>query len=144
MPDEFCVPLDQIVDITEYFNSNGRPVVDIAVFTGEETPRCASLPDRLVSSLPGIFGNEVIESERDRLMNKGEPLREMPWGVKHSENMADPEDWIDPLRGYKYDSFNRDVLLQYAKVRNGRIELPGGASYGLPVLSTEIHSILLK
>jgi hypothetical protein len=112
----------------------GRPVVDIAVFTGEETPRRAILPDRLVPSLPGIFGNEVIESERQRLANKGEPLREMPGGVKHSANMADPGDWIDPLRGYKYDSFNRDALLQYAKVRNGRIVLPGGASYGLLVI----------
>jgi len=113
---------------------HGRPVVDIAVFTGEETPRRAILPDRLVSSLPGIFGNEVFESEKQRLTNKGEPLREMPEGVKHSANMADPEDWTDPLRGYKYDSFNRDALLQYATVRNGHIELPGGASYGLLVI----------
>ncbi len=112
----------------------GRPVADIAVFTGEETPRRAILPDRLVSSLPGIFGNEIVESEKQRLANKGEPLREMPQGVRHSANMADPEDWLDPLRGYKYDSFNRDVLLQYAKVSKGRIVLPGGASYGLLVI----------
>jgi hypothetical protein len=112
----------------------GRPVADIAVFTGEETPRRAVLPDRLVSSLPGIFDNEIIESEKQRLANKGVPLREIPDGVKHSANMADPEDWLDPLRGYKYDSFNRDALLRYARVRNGRIELPGGANYGLLVI----------
>ena len=109
----------------------GRPVVDIAVFTGEETPRRAILPDRLVSSLPGIFGHEVIESEKQRLANLDVPLREIPDGVKHSANMADPGQWIDPLRGYKYDSFNRDALLQHAKVSNGRIVLPGGVSYGL-------------
>ena len=42
----------------------GHPVVDIAVFTGEEIPRRAVLPDRLVPSLPGIFGAERVESER--------------------------------------------------------------------------------
>lgn len=44
----------------------GHPVVDIAVFTGEEIPRRAVLPDRLVPSLPGIFGAERVESERIR------------------------------------------------------------------------------
>ena len=47
--------------------------------------------------------------------------------------MADPEDWIDPLNGYAYDSFNPDALMQ-ATVRNGQIELPGGASYKVLVL----------
>jgi hypothetical protein len=48
--------------------------------------------------------------------------------------MALPENWIDPLRGYAYDSFNRDALLRLAKVKNGRIELPGGASYAMLVI----------
>jgi hypothetical protein len=48
--------------------------------------------------------------------------------------MPDPENWTDPLRGYAYDSFNEDALLRLATVRNGRIELPGGASYGVLVL----------
>lgn len=113
---------------------SGHPVTDIAVFTGEETPRRALLPDRLVPTLPGIFGKQVVEKEARRLANEGEPLREMPDGVTHSANMADPEDWIDPLRGYAYDSINRDALLRLATVRNGRIELPGGASYALLVL----------
>jgi hypothetical protein len=112
----------------------GRSVADLVVFTGEETPRRAILPVRLVSSLPGIFGNETVESEKQRLANKCEPMCEIPHGVRHSANMADPEDWIDPLRGYKYDSFNRDALLRFARVRKGRIELPGGASYGLLVI----------
>ncbi|MBL0268727.1 MAG: hypothetical protein IPP99_08700 [Chitinophagaceae bacterium] len=42
--------------------------------------------------------------------------------------MADPENDIDVLRGYKYDCFNPDVLLKM-KVQNGRAISPGGASY---------------
>ena len=112
----------------------GRPVVDIAVFTGEEIPRRAVLPDRLVSSLPGIFGEALVVSEKQRLANKGIPLREMPEGVIHTANMTDPADWIDPLNGYAYDSFNPDVLLNLAKVKNGDIVLPGGSSYELLVI----------
>jgi hypothetical protein len=111
----------------------GRPVADVAVFTGEEIPRRAILPDRLVNSLPGIFGASVVQSEKKRLANAGSPLREMPNGVYSSANMADPAAWIDPLHGYAYDSFNPDAL-QMATVRNGRIELPGGASYKVLVL----------
>lgn len=112
----------------------GTPVVDIAVFTGEEIPRRAILPDRLVPSLPGIFGSERVESERKRLANVGQPLRVMPVGVTHSANMADPEKWINPMRGYNYDSMNKDALLRLAKAENGRITLPGGASYRVLVL----------
>ncbi|NDV64760.1 glycosyl hydrolase [Bacteroides sp. 224] len=113
----------------------GRPVVDIAVFTGEEMPRRAILPERLVPSLPGIFGAERVKSEAKRLANEGTPLRTVA-GVTHSANMADPEKWINPLRGYAYDSFNKDALLRLAKVENGRIVLPGGASYKVFVLPT--------
>jgi len=112
----------------------GHPVTDIAVFTGEEIPRRAILPDRLVPSLPGIFGAERVESEAVRLKNEGQPLRVMPAGVTHSANMADPEKWINPLNGYAYDSFNPDALLRLAKTENGRIVLPGGAAYRVLVL----------
>ncbi len=112
----------------------GQPVVDVAVFTGEELPSRAVLPDRLVSSLPGIFGADVVQREANRLANKAQPQRELPRGVTSSANMSDPADWVDPLHGYAYDSINRDALLRLAKVRNGRIELPGGASYALLVL----------
>ncbi len=112
----------------------GVPVVDIAVFTGEEVPRRSILPDRLVPSLPGLFGAARVESERRRLANEGQPLRVKPVGVSHSANMADPEQWIDPLRGYAYDSFNRDALLRLARAENGRMVLPGGASYRVLVL----------
>jgi hypothetical protein len=59
----------------------GKPVVDIAVFTGDDFPRRAVLPDRLVPVLPGIFGKEVVEKEEKRLRNEGLPLRQLPAGV---------------------------------------------------------------
>ena len=111
----------------------GKPVVDVAVFIGEDAPRRSVLPDRLVSTLPGIFGDSVVQAEKKRLTNAGNPLRTLPEGVTHTANMADPEKWIDPLRGYAYDCFNADVLLK-APVRDGRVEFPGGASYKVLVL----------
>lgn len=112
----------------------GHPVVDVAVFTGEEMPRRSMLPDRLVPSLPGLMGQERVVAEQKRLANEGQPMRKKPVGVNHSANMADPEKWINPLRGYAYDSFNRDALLRLARVEEGRLVLPGGASYGVLVL----------
>jgi hypothetical protein len=111
----------------------GKPVVDIAVFTGEEVPRRSVLPDRLVSTLPGIFGKQRVEEEKKRLANEGQPLRTIPDGVTHSANMADPEDWIDPLNGYAYDCINPDALMT-ATVKNGRIVLASGASYAILVI----------
>jgi len=113
---------------------SGKPVADIAVFTGEELPRRSLLPDRLVATLPGIFGVAKTAAEKTRLKNEGTPLRQIPDGVTHSANMADPEDWADALNGYAYDSFNPDALLRLATVKNGRIVLPGGASYALLVI----------
>lgn len=112
----------------------GKPTADIAVFTGEELPRRSVLADRLVNTLPGIFGADRVAAEKIRLENTGEPLRQIPDGVTHSANMADPENWVDALNGYAYDSFNPDALLRLATVKNGRIVLPGGASYGLLVI----------
>lgn len=112
----------------------GKPVVDIAVFTGEETPSRAILPDRLVPFLPGIFGPERIQQEKERLANRGIPMHEITEGYPCMVNMADPENWVDPLKGYAYDSFNRDALLRLASVRDGRIKVPGGSSYGLLVI----------
>jgi hypothetical protein len=111
----------------------GKPVADVAVFTGEEIPRRAVLPDRLVKILPGIFGASVVEREQKRLANTGSPLIEMPTGVFSTANSTDAEDWIDPLHGYAYDSFNPEVL-HLSTARNGRMELPGGASYKILVL----------
>jgi len=112
----------------------GKPVVDIAVFTGEELPRRAILPDRLVPFLPGIFGKYKVEKEKQRQANVGEPTRQMPVGVNHSANIMESEDWVNAMRGYAYDSFNPDVLLNYARVENGRIVLPNGMSYGALII----------
>ena len=89
----------------------GRPVVDIAVYTGEEYPSRALTPDKLVPMLPGLFGAERVASERKRLANVGQPMEESPVGVRHAANILDLKDWINPLYGYQYDSMNKDALL---------------------------------
>jgi len=111
----------------------GKPVVDIGVFTGEDLPRRSVLPDRLVNTLPGLFGRDKVAAEKKRLENEGQPTRELPAGVSHSANMADPENYIDALRGYQYDCFNPDVLMKMT-VKNGRAVTPGGASYKVLVI----------
>jgi hypothetical protein len=113
----------------------GRPVADIAVFTGEEIPRRAVLPGRLVKILPGLIGADRVAAEARRLENKGEPTTKQPNNViARSANMTDPADWIDPLQGYAFDSFNPDALFRLATVRDGHILLPGGASYACLVI----------
>lgn len=112
----------------------GVPVADMAVFTGEDIPRRAQLPDRLLTTLPGLAGSSKVDEETRRMQNTGEPLREQPAGVFHSANMEDAGGWLDIFRGYQYDSFNPDALLRLARVENGRIVLPGGASYALLVI----------
>ncbi len=107
----------------------GKPVVDVAVFTGEEIPRRALTPDKLVPFLPGIMGKKRVESEQERLANVGQPMAEMPTGVHYAANIFKAEDWINPLNGYAYDSFNKDALLRLAKAENGEMVLPGGAAY---------------
>jgi hypothetical protein len=110
----------------------GRPVTDIAIFTGEDLPSRAILPDRLTDVLPGLLGMDLIRQDSIRMANEGVPLVKT-LGVQHVANIADPVDWVNPLHGYAYDSFNRDALLM-ATVRNGRVVLPGGASYAVLVL----------
>jgi hypothetical protein len=112
----------------------GKPVADIAVFTGEEIPRRSVLPDRLVTVLPGIFGKSVVDREEKRLANVGQPIEESPPGVFHSANIINPRNWVNSLRGYAYDSYNKDALLHFSKVDNGEIELNGGAKYKLLVI----------
>ena len=89
----------------------GRPIVDIAVYTGEEIPCRALTPDKLVPMLPGLFGAERVISEKARLANQGLPMVESPVGVRHAANILDLKDWINPLHGYQYDSMNKDALL---------------------------------
>ena len=47
--------------------------------------------------------------------------------------MADPDQWVDALHGYAYDSFNPDALAG-ARVKNGWLVLASGASYGALVV----------
>lgn len=130
-------PAKAWIDYTQrcqWLLQQGRPVADLAVFTGEEIPRRSILPDRLVSTLPGLFGKETVAREAKRLANKGEPTTSVPSGVVHSANILDAQDWIDPLHGYGYDCLNPDVLLRLAKVDKGQIVLPGGGRYSVLVL----------
>lgn len=112
----------------------GDPVTDIAVFTGEELPSRSVLPDRLVGSLPGLFGASRVMDEKDRVANAGQKVKTTSVGVTASANMVTADLWADPLRGYHYDCINCDALLRLARAENGRMVLPGGASYRVLVL----------
>ena len=112
----------------------GIPVVDIAVVTGEEIPSRAVLPERLTTTLPGLFGRDALDHEERRMANVGTPVRELPPGVKSSANIAGPDNLIDPLGGYAYDSINPDAIVRLASASNGKVHLDGGAEYALLVL----------
>ncbi|PZP41627.1 MAG: DNA-binding protein, partial [Pseudopedobacter saltans] len=112
----------------------GHPVVDIAVFTGEELPSRSLLPDRLVDILPGLFGESQVNAEKKRKLNTGLPLLTRPKGVTASANIPSWEKWINPLRGYQYDAINKDGILRLSKIEKGKIVLPGGASYSILVI----------
>lgn len=111
----------------------GSPVVDLAVYTGDEAPRRAILPERLTETLPGLMGSATLERERQRMANVGQPLEVSPVGVTHTANMTKAEQWTNSLHGYKYDSMNRDALDQSAAA-GGRIVTAAGMSYGALVL----------
>ena len=111
----------------------GKPVVDIAVYTGDETPQRAILPERLITSLPGLYSDQVKEREAKRLANAGQPLEVSPVGVTHTANMTKAEHWVNPLRGYRYDSFNHDVLGK-SQVKGGRLVTPDGMEYSALVI----------
>lgn len=111
----------------------GNPVVDIAVYTGDEVPRRAILPERLISSLPGLFGKKFIKQEETRLANIGLPMEVSPVGVNHTANMTKADMFTNPLHGYKYDSFNHNALKD-AKVENGELITKGGMHYKVLVI----------
>lgn len=111
----------------------GSPVTDIAVYTGDETPRRAILPERLISSLPGLYTEQTKEAERKRKENVGQPLEVSPVGVTHTANMTKASDWVNPLNGYKYDSFNHDVLAK-SHVENGLLVTSSGVKYSALVM----------
>ncbi|HET8829617.1 MAG TPA: glycosyl hydrolase [Pelobium sp.] len=121
----------------QHLLQQGKPVRDIAVFMGDEIPRRSLLPDRFVSTLPGIFGTERVESEKRRYKNEGVPLQQIPKGVTNTANAFQAEDWVNPLNGYAYDSFNPDAL-QSAFVENGRVKFSkDGVAYKIIVLPVE-------
>jgi len=111
----------------------GVPVTDLALYVGDEMPQRAVLPERLIASLPGLFSAEVKEAERKRKANMGQPLEVSPVGVTHTANLTKASDWVNPLNGYRYDSFNHDALAK-SRVENGRLITPGGASYAALVV----------
>ncbi len=104
--------VDYITQCQSYLQQ-GNPVVDIAVFTGEELPSRAFTPDKLVPMLPGVFGADRVAAEKRRIANEGIPMTESPVGVTHSANILDLKDWCNALHGYKYDSMNKDALLNW-------------------------------
>ncbi|TDW47912.1 alpha-L-rhamnosidase-like protein [Flavobacterium sp. 270] len=108
----------------------GKPIIDLAVFIGEDLPSRAMLPDRLVPFIPNIFGKERIESEKIRLENEGQPSLRAPKEVTSSKNSTDLSQWTNAMNGYQYDSFNADVLTRNAKIENGKITFGSGISYG--------------
>ena len=140
----------------QYELQKGQPVIDLAVFTGEELPSRAVLPDRLVPFLPEVFGEETVQKEKIRLANVGQPLSRMPREVTASANITDLSGWIDALHGYKYDSFNPDVLLRKAKVEDGKVTFGAGIYYSAlvfpgsrkmspnPVMSAEVAQKILE
>ncbi|HLS95879.1 MAG TPA: glycosyl hydrolase [Sphingobacterium sp.] len=118
---------------TQQLLQHGKPVRDIAVFIGEEVPRRSVLPDRLVHTLPGIIGEERVYRTDSLLRNVGQPLQKIA-SVTTSANMYDPAEWIDPLQGYAYDSFNPQALLSHAKVVDGKVVFSDHIAYSVLVV----------
>ncbi|MFC5682223.1 glycosyl hydrolase [Flavobacterium sp. MAHUQ-51] len=108
----------------------GKPVVDLAVFIGEDLPSRSLVPDRLFPFVPNVFGEARVKSEKIRLENEGQPTTKMPKEVTYSKNDTDLSEWVNPMNGYQYDSFNADVLVNRAKVVNGKVSFDGGIEYG--------------
>lgn len=120
----FCKYISKTQALLQY----GKPVSDIAVYIGDEMPQRAILPERLVGTLNGLFSHNTLAAEINRKLNVGQPLEVSPVGVTHTKNMTKADDWINPLRGYKYDSFNHDAL-NGCRVENGKLITRGGTVY---------------
>ncbi|MCA5004740.1 glycosyl hydrolase [Sphingobacterium bovistauri] len=112
---------------------HGKPVRDIAVFIGEEIPRRSILPNRLVNVIPGLLGGHRVALANRMLANKGIPMQKFA-NVSTTKNMYNPEEWVDPLQGYAYDSFNPDVLINNTKVVDGNIVMSDHITYKLLVV----------
>ncbi len=113
----------------------GHPVADIAVFTGDDIPRRALLPEKLLGTLDGLIGKKRVIQEQTRLANEGLPMRQMPVGVTNAANITDPAQWVDALHGYQYDSFTADALWSLAKVQTNKVQFTSSNPYSLLVLT---------
>lgn len=119
---------DKYISKTQALLQYGRPVSDIAVYTGDEMPRRAIMPERLVNTLPGLFSEKTLKDEAVRKANIGQPLEVSPVGVTHTKNMTKADEWVNTLNGYRYDSFNHDALYG-CRVENGKLITRGGTAY---------------
>lgn len=119
---------NKYISRTQALLQYGRPVSDIAVYTGDEMPRRAIMPERLVNTLPGLFSEKTLKEEAARKANIGQPLEVSPVGVTHTKNMTKADDWVNTLNGYRYDSFNHDALYG-CRVENGKLITRGGTAY---------------
>ena len=124
---------DRYISKTQALLQYGRPVNDIAVYIGDEMPRRAILPERLVNTLPGLFSEDDLKAEAARKANVGQPTEVSPVGVTHTKNMTKADDWVNALSGYRYDSFNHDVL-NGCKVVDGKLVTKGGTVYSVLVV----------
>lgn len=132
------------VTMCQKWLQQGRPVVDIAVFTGEDIPSRSLTPDKLVSMLPGVFGAERVASEKKRMANEGIPMEESPVKVVHSANILDLKDWCNALHGYKYDSMNKDALLRWRVNDEARGNQSGRQDYRILVVPQQQLSAEVK
>ena len=101
-----------------YLLQQGLPVADVCYYYGDDAPNLVA-PPRVDPAL----GN--VDPQSCKHCEKG-PAAPLP-----RQNPA-PTDALGI--GYDYDVVNSDVILNRMKVKDGRIVLPDGMSYGVLVL----------
>ena len=65
----------------------GKPVIDLAVFIGEDFPSRSILPDRLCLLFRMFLEKNAWKAEAIRLKNEGQPTAKMPKEVTYSKNI---------------------------------------------------------
>ncbi len=106
----------------------GKPVVDVAVYVGNDNPVRSFLPHQLVNDFPNLFSKEFVEKDKLRVANMGQPLTTIPDGVTHTANTLKAPLMLNAMGNYKYDCINTEILNQL-KVVNGKLVTPTGAVY---------------
>lgn len=84
------------------------------------------------SAAGSMPGNTLYWQRCQALLQLGAPVADI--AVLAGEEGPYPAQEKDLLNGYGYDVINADVLLRMATVKNKRIVLPGGISYGVLVM----------